>query len=586
MLAKLDKWINDRWPLKEVWKSATEEEIPGGASYAYAFGSATLSLFILQIVTGIWQMFYYVPTTDHAYQSLSYLRLSVPFGWLVHGLHYWGASAMVVLLAVHLSRTFVWGAYKKPRELTWLIGVFLLLFTLAMSFTGAALPWDETGYWASEVGTSIAGTIPVIGTFAEQVLRGGAQMGQLTLSRFFILHVAVLPAILLGFIALHVVAFREKGSIGPWEESKRKRVGQFWPDQIFKDALVFSVILLVLIGLAAFLAPPFSGPADPIDTTFQPKPEWNFLFLYQAIKAFQGPWESVGTIGIPTALIVLLFGLPFFDKRRERNPLKRPLAMSVAAILAVGVITLTITGYYSHPNLQANPKKKTEAQSRAPSTDAAVSQGSNQKSASILPVVYSAGASGVQDTNQIALPLGVSAIQPPSEVGEPGAAADMIGNARHGKKLFDANCISCHGKDGRGGIPNPGSYLGTIPALNPVRSDIFSKDPAVFSGNLDRFIQNGAQVPGPSSSTGMPPMSMVAYGKTQSLTQPEISNIIAYIMHVNGVDRARIDDAGVAPKTFFFFSLAVFMVLWLILGAFRLVSVRRRTLLAEKLKER
>lgn len=579
MLSNINKWINDRWPLQEVWKSATEEEIPGGASYAYTFGSATLSLFILQIITGVWQLFYYVPTTDHAYQSLSYLRLSVPFGWLIHGLHYWGASAMVILLAVHLSRTFVWGAYKKPRELTWLIGVFLLLFTLAMSFTGAALPWDETGYWASEVGTSIAGTIPFIGTFAEELLRGGAQMGQLTLSRFFILHVAILPAILLAFIALHVVAFRRNGSVGPWEESKRKRIGQFWPDQIFKDAFVFSVIILILIALAAFIAPPFSGPADPIDATFQPKPEWNFLFLYQAIKAFQGPWEPVGTIGIPTALIVLLIGLPFFDKSRERNPLKRPLAMSIASILAVGVITLTITGYSSHPNAQANTSKKTEAQL--------------SNSPGIVPVKYSVGGSAepgntttpAQGSNQITVPPGTEIVQLPSEVGEPGPAAYMVGNPAHGKKLFDANCISCHGQDGKGGIPNPGSYLGTIPALNPVRSDLFSKDPALFAANLDRFIQNGAQAPGPDSSTSMPPMSMVAYGKTQSLTQPEISNVIAYIMHMNGVNRAQIERAGVAPKTFFFICLGVFLVLWSILGTFRYISMRKRALLSQDLRE-
>ena len=207
MLSKINAWIEQRWPVQEMWKIATEEDIPGGASYAYVFGSATLFLFLLQIVTGVWQLFYYVPTTDHAYQSLSFLRISVPFGWLIHGLHYWGATAMVILLAAHLARVYIWGAYKKPRELTWLIGVLLLLFTMAMSFTGAALPWDEAGYWATEVGTSIAGTTPMIGSLAEDILRGGAKMGQLTLSRFFILHVAILPAILLAVIAIHIVAF-------------------------------------------------------------------------------------------------------------------------------------------------------------------------------------------------------------------------------------------------------------------------------------------------------------------------------------------------------------------------------------------
>ncbi len=561
MLSSMNRWINDRWPLAEVWKLTTDEDIAGGASYAYVFGSATLSLFVLQIITGVWQLLYYVPTINHAYASLSYIRLSVPFGWLIHGIHYWGAIAMAILIGVHLLRTFLWGAYKEPRELTWIIGVLLLLLTAGMIFTGAALPWDESGYWVTEVGTSIAGTVPFVGTFAEEILRGGAQMGQLTLSRFFILHVAVLPAILLGVVALHLVAFRRHGSVGPWDELKRKRTGKFWPDQIFKDAFVFSVILLVLIALAAFVVPPFTGPADPLDATFHPKPEWNFLFLYQAIKAFQGPWEPVGTIGIPTVLIVLLIGLPFFDRSRERNPLKRPVALTIAGIIIAGILTLTVTGYYSHPGLQKHEFKKTGAQ-------ASVSRGGES-------VKYSGGVAA-QASDQIVPPPGVRVIQMPSEVGATGLAANMVGNWEHGKKLFDINCVNCHGRDGRGGIPNPGSYLGVVPALNPVRSELFSKDPSFFARNLDRFVQNGAQAPGPDSAATTPQLSMVAYGKTQSLTQPEIANIIAYVMHLNGVNRTRILRAGVAPKTFFFISFVIFLALWSILGAFRFASMRKR----------
>ena len=152
MLSSIWRWLNDRWPLSALLRSGLEETIPGGSSFAYTLGSATLIVFLLQVVTGVWQLFYYVPTVDHAYDSLNYLRDDVPFGWLIHGLHYWGASAMVVLVGLHLVRVFLWGAYKRPRELTWLLGVVLLILTAGMSFSGAPLPWDERGYWAAEVG--------------------------------------------------------------------------------------------------------------------------------------------------------------------------------------------------------------------------------------------------------------------------------------------------------------------------------------------------------------------------------------------------------------------------------------------------
>ncbi|MGE5188987.1 MAG: cytochrome b N-terminal domain-containing protein, partial [Gemmatimonadota bacterium] len=143
MASRVGAWIRERWPVDAVLRLSLDEEIPGGASYAYVFGSATLFAFAVQIVTGIWQLFYYVPTVDHAYDSVNYLRTEVPMGWLVHGLHYWGANAIIVLVGLHMARVFIWGAYKRPRELTWLTGIVLLLITAGLVFTGAPLPWDE-----------------------------------------------------------------------------------------------------------------------------------------------------------------------------------------------------------------------------------------------------------------------------------------------------------------------------------------------------------------------------------------------------------------------------------------------------------
>ena len=158
MLRRLWSWINVRWPVSPLLRVLFTEEFPGGPSAFYSFGSSVLFVFILQAVTGICQLFFYVPTVDHAYASLSFFRTQVPFGWLIHNLHYWGATAMVVLVLLHMMRVFLWGAYKNPRELTWLLGVVLFLLTMIMMFTGSPLPWDEKGYWATEVGTSMAGT--------------------------------------------------------------------------------------------------------------------------------------------------------------------------------------------------------------------------------------------------------------------------------------------------------------------------------------------------------------------------------------------------------------------------------------------
>lgn len=335
-------WVEARWPVAALLRAGLDEPVRGGASFAYALGSATLFVFVLQVVTGIAQLFYYVPTVDHAYDSLSWLRDRVAFGWLVHGLHYWGANAMIVLVLLHLSRVFLWGAYKRPRELVWLSGVGLLLVTMGLSFTGAPLPWDERGYWAARVGTSIAGTVPLVGARVKELLMGGTSMGQLALSRFFVLHTAILPLTLAGVIGIHLVAFRTSGNAGPWGASRR--TAPFWPDQVFRDLLVGALVFAVLVALSVLSPPPTSGPADPTNIHYVPKPEWNFLFLYEMLKFLPGRLEPLGTVGVPTLLVLLLASLPFVDRRAERRPWRRPLATTLLVIGAVGFVGLTVVG--------------------------------------------------------------------------------------------------------------------------------------------------------------------------------------------------------------------------------------------------
>ncbi len=404
MAKRLGAWLTDRWPFVPVWKAVMVEDIPGGSSYFYSLGSAVLFVFIIQAVTGVFQVFYYVPTVDHAYDSINYLRTQIPLGWLIHGLHYWGAQAMVVLAAIHLSQVFIWGAHKKPREFTWLLGVSNLLLILAMSFTGAALPWDVKGFWATEVGTSIAGTVPLIGDFIKRLLRGAEDMGQLALDRMFATHILVVPLLLAGSVLIHLVAFRRKHAAGPWSERKRRTTtGVFWPDQLLKDVILSCVVLVVLLVLCAWSPAPTTGPADASDLSVQPKPEWNFLFLYQFIKAFKGPFEPVGTVLFPLAAVVFLFLVPFLTRTQERDPLRRPLGMGLFLAAWAAIVALTVSGALSHPG-----------------------QGPSAASSKVAPA------------------------------GGPAPKAGGQAGASEGSSLFQSmGCGDCHKVNGRGGAVGP-----------------------------------------------------------------------------------------------------------------------------------
>jgi ubiquinol-cytochrome c reductase cytochrome b subunit len=646
MFSRIVGWINDRWPLDTLIRWSLEEEMPGGTSYAYVFGSCVFIVFLLQVITGVWQLLYFVPMIDHAYDSLNYLRIEVPFGWLIHGLHYWGASAMIILVGLHISQVYIWGAYKHPRQLTWLIGVVQLILTLALGFTGPVLPWDERGYWEAEVGTSSAGTVPILGTLARNLLLGGSSLGQLTLSRFFFLHVAVLPGILMACIGLHLVAFRRFGISGPWDEAKRKRIGPFWPDQVFKDAVIITAIFVILAGLSSFFRAPFSGPLDIMETFYVPKPEWYFLFFYQTLKAFHGWLEPVGTIGVPLVLTLLFLFLPFIDRSPERNPARRPTAMIVYCFFVAWVITMAIIGYYSKPGAAdgGTARGKTASAQFAPSTSedppaqvsASVSRGAqlfnslgciachtiqgrggvvgpelnpkllkgksfqwlvtqirNPKAhnpQTIMPAFSSATDQQVNDVVDFLLSvaqgktvshLPAAKALAPAQVtkglpiptapahpvvtgpqGPPEAASFIIGNIDMGATIFSQNCAPCHGPQGTDKVPNPGSTDGTVPPLNPIDPELFNKNPQIFVNNIDRFIQHGSRPEGPN-----PALSMLPFGDSQSLTQQMIANVEAYVLHLNGVDRAQPVHPGIQPVLYFWMVMVVFGLFGLGLGS-------------------
>jgi len=203
MAARVFGWLDDRLGLTGIYRTVLDRKVPK-VNWAFTLGSATLFLAVLQGVTGVFLTVYYVPHPDQAYDSINYIMNDVAFGWLIRGLHHWGATLMVITVVLHMLRTFVYASYKYPREITWVTGVLLLLVTLGMGFTGYLLPWNQRAYWATTVGTSIAGTVPWVGPIIEQALRGGSDLSTLTLTRFFSAHIWMLPAALLGLVGVHM----------------------------------------------------------------------------------------------------------------------------------------------------------------------------------------------------------------------------------------------------------------------------------------------------------------------------------------------------------------------------------------------
>jgi quinol-cytochrome oxidoreductase complex cytochrome b subunit len=218
MFQRLIAWLDERMGLVTIYKTVLDRKVPK-VNWWFTLGSASLFLFVVQGVTGMLLTVYYVPSPDSAYDSIQYIMNGVQFGWLIRGIHHWGASLMVIVVFIHMLRTFFYGAYKFPRELTWLTGVVLLLSTLGMGFTGYLLPWNQRAYWATTVGTSIAGSIPFIGPWINNVLRGGTDLSAVTLARFFSVHIWWLPVVIAAMIGIHMYMVIRLGiSAVPTEE--------------------------------------------------------------------------------------------------------------------------------------------------------------------------------------------------------------------------------------------------------------------------------------------------------------------------------------------------------------------------------
>ncbi len=322
----LRDWLDERTGWRALLRGALDEPVPGGARWAYVFGSVLAFLFLVQAATGVVMATCYSPSVTTAWASVAYLQDQMTAGWFVRGLHSAGASAIMIFLGLHMLQVTLWGAYKKPREVNWLVGLLLLGLSFGFALTGYLLPWDQKGYWATQVATSLLGATPLVGRPLQQLVLGGPTYGNLTLTRFYALHVFVLPALTALLIVAHVKLFRRHGVTPSWrlsDEELRKRTAPFWPDQLLRDLVAMAVVL----GAMAWWTWKHHGaeleaPADP-SSAYDARPEWYFLPLFQLLKYFPGRGEVVAAIGAPLCAGALFLYVVWRDRGDSRDPFAR-----------------------------------------------------------------------------------------------------------------------------------------------------------------------------------------------------------------------------------------------------------------------
>jgi cytochrome b6 len=355
-LARIYQWFDDRLQISTVHEAVAHKEVPvHRASVIYYLGGMTLFFFLVQVGTGILLMLYYRPSAGEAFESVEFIMTTVPFGWLIRSIHSWAANLMVFFAFLHLATVYFAKAYRPPRELTWITGCLLLFIAMGFGFSGYLLPWNQLSFFATKVGTDIAGSVPVVGEWVLRFLRGGERVTGGTLSRFYGWHVAILPALTSLVLVGHLLLVQLKGMSSPpglEEEAKRRRPMRFFPHFIMRDLFGWTLALGVLAALAALFPWELGEKADPFAPAFKDiRPEWYFMFMFQALKLVPGG----EVLGISyEAFPIMLFGLgglavllvPFLDRRVVRGG-NSPGFTIVGVVALVFVVGMTSWGYHS-----------------------------------------------------------------------------------------------------------------------------------------------------------------------------------------------------------------------------------------------
>jgi ubiquinol-cytochrome c reductase cytochrome b subunit len=489
-------WIEQRTGFVSMAKEFLTEDVPGGASYWYVFGSATLFTMILQITTGIFLTFFYAPSAATAWESTRAIYLN-PYTHFLLSLHYWGSSAMIALVFLHLLQVLVFGAYKAPREIQWVVGVLLLLVTLVLGLTGYLLPWDMDAYFASQVSLNITGLAPGLGPVIQHIAQGGGGMGTATINRFFGLHVWLMPAVLVLLVGAHLAIFRHNGAAGPVVDDPRKlKTGRFWPDQMFMDG-AFSLIIFVIICFLAFALPPYlDAKADPTKF-FVPYPAWYFLSLFGLLalvppEIHLGPLaigtELIATIVVPTLFLIVVLLLPWLDRSRTRSFAARSGILWTTTIVICTIVGLSI---YAQVTTMA---KQAAAPASPPESVVLSSEEASTASSAAAP------SSGGGATNA------------------------------NGAKVFASNCASCHGAQGQG-LP------GAFPPL--ANNPVVIGDPNKVIGIVTSGLHGQISVSGMSYNGQMPAWK-------GQLSNKDIADVITYIRgglgsnHASAVTEAQV----------------------------------------------